>query len=153
MCKYYIAYGSNLNIQQMKLRCPNARVVGETILHGYRLRFRGNPCDAVATIEPAEGYYVPVGIWRISDADEAALDIYEGYPHLYRKETMLIMLDEQPISAMVYILARDYPYNAPCFAYLRTIRDGYIAFGMNTSVLSRAVAKTMEVNRYDRQDS
>ena len=153
MCKYYLAYGSNLNIQQMKQRCPNAQVVGKAMLTGYKLSFRGSPCNAIATIEPAEGYYVPVGIWRITDSDEAALDIYEGYPHLYRKETITIMVNGQMLEGLVYILAKDYPQNSPCFAYLRTIRDGYMAFGMDTSVLSKAVAKTMEVNRYDGENS
>ena len=26
--KYYLAYGPNLNLVQMRQRCPNARVVG-----------------------------------------------------------------------------------------------------------------------------
>ena len=28
--KYYLAYGPNLNLVQMRQRCPNARVVGYT---------------------------------------------------------------------------------------------------------------------------
>ena len=32
--KYYIAYGSNLNISQMKTRCPDAKIVGKTKLEG-----------------------------------------------------------------------------------------------------------------------
>ena len=30
--KYYLAYGPNLNLVQMRQRCPNARVVGYTSL-------------------------------------------------------------------------------------------------------------------------
>lgn len=30
--KYYLAYGSNLNLEHMAHRCPNAKVVGTTIL-------------------------------------------------------------------------------------------------------------------------
>lgn len=33
--KYYLAYGPNLNLVQMRQRCPNARVVG---LHIYSVR-------------------------------------------------------------------------------------------------------------------
>ena len=33
--RYYIAYGSNLNIQQMRMRCPSARVIGVSALEGY----------------------------------------------------------------------------------------------------------------------
>ena len=32
--KYYFAYGPNLNLVQMRQRCPNARVVGYTYLFG-----------------------------------------------------------------------------------------------------------------------
>lgn len=35
--KYYLAYGPNLNLVQMRQRCPNARVVGYTYLFGVRL--------------------------------------------------------------------------------------------------------------------
>ena len=39
--KYYIAYGSNLNLEQIARRCPTAKVVGSTTLKNYRLMFRG----------------------------------------------------------------------------------------------------------------
>ena len=152
MCKYYIAYGSNLNVQQMKQRCPAAKVVGKTILSGWRLRFRGNPYNAVATVEPEEGYYVPVGIWKIGNQDEAALDRYEGYPRLYRKETMSITINGQAVEAMVYIMNEGYPYNAPCFEYIRTIRDGYIAFDLDREVLREAISTAKEANSYDGKD-
>ena len=28
MKKFYLAYGSNLNVEQMQFRCPDARIVG-----------------------------------------------------------------------------------------------------------------------------
>ena len=37
----YGAYGSNLNIGQMGVRCPNAEPVGSLVLHGWELKFRG----------------------------------------------------------------------------------------------------------------
>jgi hypothetical protein len=37
----YLAYGSNLNLEQMAYRCPNAKALGGTKLNGYRLLFRG----------------------------------------------------------------------------------------------------------------
>ena len=30
--RYYIAYGSNLNILQMRWRCPSARIIGTSEL-------------------------------------------------------------------------------------------------------------------------
>ena len=40
MSKYYLAYGSNLNLRQMKRRCPNAKKVENFLLKGYVLEFR-----------------------------------------------------------------------------------------------------------------
>ena len=76
--KLYLAYGSNLNLEQMANRCPTAKVVGNSKINGYRLLFRGAHAGAVATIEPFKGESVPVLAWEITPADEAALDRYEG---------------------------------------------------------------------------
>lgn len=37
MKKYYLAYGSNLNIAQMQFRCPDATVVGTAVIPDYEL--------------------------------------------------------------------------------------------------------------------
>ena len=47
----YFAYGSNINLQQMAVRCPAAQVVEPAVLEGYELLFRGNAHGyGVATI-------------------------------------------------------------------------------------------------------
>ena len=63
--KYYVAYGSNLNREQMAHRCPDAKLVGTGMLSNYEMVFRGNKSNAVATVEPKKGMEVPVGIWEI----------------------------------------------------------------------------------------
>ena len=35
----YFAYGSNMNLNQMAFRCPDAEVVDTVRLEGYRLAF------------------------------------------------------------------------------------------------------------------
>ena len=50
--RYYLAYGSNLNVRQMKLRCPTARIVGTATIEGYRLMFKGSKTGSYLTIEP-----------------------------------------------------------------------------------------------------
>jgi hypothetical protein len=67
--KLYAAYGSNLNLRQMSIRCPDAIPVGKAMLKGWQLTFRG-----VATLEPKADAETPVGIWRITPKDESALD-------------------------------------------------------------------------------
>ena len=51
----YLAYGSNLNIKQMKIRCPYAKPCGTFYMPNYRLVFR-----RVADITKSEGDKVPI---------------------------------------------------------------------------------------------
>ena len=86
--RYYAAYGSNLNILQMRYRCPSARVIGVAEISDYRLLFKGSKTGAYLTIEKQKGSVVPVGIWEVSESDERSLDRYEGFPNFYYKTEM-----------------------------------------------------------------
>lgn len=78
---FYLAYGSNLNLEQMAKRCPTAKLVGVGLLEDYRLIFR-----YYLTIEKQKGSVVPFALWEIDEESEQMLDYYEGFPHFYRKE-------------------------------------------------------------------
>ncbi len=87
----YFAYGSNINLDQMAQRCPNAEPLGVVVLNGYELQFRGNSRGAgVATIAPKRGGKVYGLLWNITEKCEASLDIYEGYPRLYTKKQVSV---------------------------------------------------------------
>ena len=80
--RYYFAYGSNMNLEQMKYRCPAAEVVENVRLENYRLAFRGRaPGNGVATVLPEKGSYVEGVLWKITEACEKSLDFYEGFPN------------------------------------------------------------------------
>ena len=53
--KYYIAYGSNLNVQQMRWRCPGREDHWHGKLKDYRLLFKGSKTGSYLTIEPEAG--------------------------------------------------------------------------------------------------
>lgn len=143
--RLYIAYGSNLNLEQMKRRCPTAEVVGTAALKNWRLWFRGGTNSAVATVERERGFKVPVLIWRIQPEDEVALNRYEGFPFLYRKETLCLTVNGKWVRAMVYIMNADrHPYGAPSAGYFNTIREGYESAGFNVSILYDAVKHSKE---------
>lgn len=145
MDRLYIAYGSNLNLDQMKRRCPTAEVIGTAELKNWRLWFRGGNHNAVATIEPERGYKVPVLIWRIQPRDEFALDRYEGWPQLYRKEMLRLTLNGKRVYAMVYIMNEaHHPYGAPATGYFDTIREGYESANFDTRILYDAVSYSKE---------
>ena len=136
--RLYVAYGSNLNREQMAVRCPTAEVIGATTLDDWKLVFRGSHDSAVANIEPSNGTSVPALVWSIQPDDEAALDRYEGCPTLYRKETIPIVLDGKPTNAMIYIMNVRYPLGRPNCWYYTTIRKGYQDAGFDVRQLQAA---------------
>lgn len=142
--KIYLAYGSNLNLEQMEYRCPYARVLGTAVLKDYQLVFRGSKENAVATIEPLKGSEVPVLLWDITPRDEEALDRYEGWPHLYRKEDIQVTVGKKRITAMVYIMNEGRPLGQPSKYYLDTILAGYKSAEFDKEILSQAVKDSTE---------
>ena len=142
--KYYVAYGSNLNLPQMKQRCPTAKVVGTSEIEGYELIFRGSKTGAYATIEPCEGSTVPVMIWAVKPKDELALDRYEGYPRFYDKEAMDLVVNGKTVCAFVYVMTEGLLLGIPSDSYLNTIEEGYETAGFDTAVLEKALLRTKE---------
>lgn len=138
--RYYIAYGSNLNVDQMLHRCPDAVVAGKSTIQDYKLTFRGNSRSGVANIEPCPGESVPVGIWAVSQRDEAALDRYEGYPWLYTKQFFAIKIRGRTVEAMAYVMTPSHRIDTPSQYYLDIIREGYADFGFDTAPLLTAAA-------------
>tara|TARA_R110000822_G_scaffold24746_3_gene75151 strand:+ start:136 stop:609 length:474 start_codon:yes stop_codon:yes gene_type:complete len=131
----YGAYGSNLNVAQMQLRCPNAKRVGTIKLNDWRLVFR-----RVADIEPCEGESVELGLWQITEECLGALDMYEGFPHLYyRRNIASAAVDglEQPV--MSYLMVDSQTVTAPADGYLGVIAAGYRDFGLDVMKLKDAI--------------
>ena len=148
--RYYIAYGSNLNVEQMRYRCPDARVVGTATLEGWRLLFRGSKTGSYLTIEPKEVSSLPVAVWEVSERDERHLDHYEGYPTFYYKKD--IEVEYKGIAtgkvrkrqAFVYIMHEDRPLGQPSDYYLKVCARGYLYFDFNTDHLIQAVNDSKE---------
>ena len=82
---YYLAYGSNLSLERMAKRCPDAVVAGTAKIPGYRLLFKKSGSGFYATIEQDANCFVPALVYKISEFDEALLNRYEGYPKFYYK--------------------------------------------------------------------
>ena len=123
--KIYGAYGSNMNLPQMAMRCPNAKVIGKGQINGYYLTFRAS---GVANVEVREEASVPVVLWEITDRCEMALDRFEGFPSFYVKKDIEVITETgETITAMFYVMAEKYEeYPAPPQeSYLDTIIDGY----------------------------
>lgn len=143
MSKLYGAYGSNLNFEQMAHRCPTARFLGVGKMVGYQLEFRGKACG-VANVVPCEGGFIPVGIWLIEPADEAALDRYEGYPRLYGKRDIPVDFGGRTTPVMFYVMAADLPVRLPSEEYFNTILTGYNDCGIDCEGLFEAAFRAAE---------
>lgn len=144
MKKYYLAYGSNLNLLQMALRCPTAKPVGTAVIKGYELIFKGSKTGAYLTIEPKVGTEVPVAVWSVEPADEQRLDVYEGFPTFYYKAELDLPVkyfSEKTVvrKAFVYIMHEERPLGLPSGSYVRTCLDGYRDFGFDESILLAAL--------------
>lgn len=141
----YFAYGSNLNLNQMAKRCPNAVLVGKGILYGYKLDFR-----YYLSISRDDKSQVPIGIWEIDEADEKALDAYEGFDvGLYDKYKAVIEDENgEPIEGLIYVMARNqYDIMPSDMAYLRTCAEGYDDFNLEKKWLYKALDEAILGNR------
>lgn len=141
--KYYLAYGSNLNQQQMAQRCPNSKAIGTAVIPDYELLFKGS---GVLTIEPKKGVQVPVGVWKVTERDEKNLDRYEGFPSYYHKESFTLPVTLfngmiQDLECFVYIMRLDEPISTPNGYYYNVCVDGYNDFGFNLQILETALKK------------
>ena len=147
MKRYYIAYGSNLNVRQMKFRCPTAKIVGTAVIRDYELLYKGSKTGSYLTIEKKKGSVVPVAVWEVTAADEHSLDAYEGCPNFYYKKNMEVTLDETGIriDAFVYIMHEERKIGVPSLSYVSTCLQGYISFGFDEHYLSEAQIKAVEV--------
>ena len=67
----YFAYGSNINLEQMAHRCPDAQIVGPVTLENYELQFRGS---GFATVAPKKSSVVHGLLWKLTPKSEQALD-------------------------------------------------------------------------------
>ena len=141
--RLYIAYGSNINLEQMAHRCPNSKIVSKEMLKGYELEFRG-----VATIVPNDKSEVTILIWEIDGRDEHSLDRYEGFPNLYRKELFEIEVDGEKKECMAYLMNKG-QISPPTSYYYNVINQGYEANGMDTSYLRAALERSVCEQYFD----
>jgi gamma-glutamylcyclotransferase (GGCT)/AIG2-like uncharacterized protein YtfP len=123
----YFAYGSNLDIEQMSERCPDAQRIGAAALDGWRFEIGGR---GYATIRSDDSATVWGGLWTLTTPDEAALDVCEGVRSgTYRKEILTVELDGSPLKVLVYV-ENSSDVGRPTPQYLDRILRGADQFGL-----------------------
>ena len=140
----YFAYGSNINLEQMEHRCPDALLVGPVTLQNYELQFRGS---GFATVAPKKGSTVHGLVWKLTPNCEQSLDRYEGYPRHYIKEAVTVQTaDGSKIPVMAYIMAEPMCRQPalPYPRYYRAIQQGFEANGLPVESLEEAWNRTID---------
>lgn len=134
--RYYLSYGSNMVVDQMKIRCPDAKLLSKEYLKGYKLEFKkvknGIYLDMVKSL--SFNSKVPVFIWEVSLQDEKNLDEYEDLGDSYIKKEIDCSLGK----AFVYLVNEKYKeLGFPKDEYLLPILNTYIENGFDKNILLR----------------
>lgn len=151
----YLAYGSNLCLQQMYKRCPDSILLGTGFLKDAELSFKGyngrNAC--FATVDNKKGKRVPVGIFLVSKENMLCnLDRYEGFPIHYRRQLIAperisiktwYFPDVRLGKSWIYIMNNAY-YGLPCKSYYDTCATGYSDCGLDNTYLRKAYEKSFK---------
>ena len=122
----YAAYGSNLDAEQMRERCPHSPSRGPGWLVGWRLTFGGEDMGwegALATVVEDPGDHVFVMVYDVPGQDEQALDSWEGADTgLYRKIRVRVQTLDGDQLCWLYVLD-GYEGGLPSARYLGVMAD------------------------------
>jgi gamma-glutamylcyclotransferase (GGCT)/AIG2-like uncharacterized protein YtfP len=109
----YFAYGSNLNWERMKERCPSVSFYCRASLSNYRIDFTRKSskreCGVADIVKDINSKVYGV-VYRINEIDLVKLDKHEGYvpqrdKNAYRRREIIVLKednDEEPITAFTY---------------------------------------------------
>ena len=115
----YFAYGSNMETAPMAERCPQAILLEIAVLSGYRFLIN-RIGDATVVPDPAASVHGV--LWRISHADELALDQYEELSlGLYDKTQTTVRSGAGVLRTAMIYLARDAQPGRPTLPYMQGI--------------------------------
>ena len=144
----YFAYGSNMNLMQMKQRCSSPKVLGIARLPGYRVEFYGYSAiwdGAQETVVPDLESEVWGVLYELQFFDCEQLDVYvdarfDGTGPYFHYPVDVIDIEQGMIDAMIYKKDKCGEGTNPSTEYLNFIiqgakeqglPEGYIAFLQN----------------------
>ncbi len=139
---HYFAYGSNLDPEQMTLRCPSAAFLHRARLADYELAFTRwstrRRCG-VADVVPSPGGRVWGVVYALSEADGRLLDGFEGFVpgrarNGYTRVERTVAIDgdpNRPLAATTYeVVDRSPTPFAPDADYLGHLVRGAAHWGL-----------------------
>lgn len=160
----YFAYGSNLDYDRMRGRCPSADYICNTKLYGFKLVFMANNSGKiVANILRTEDNtdYVEGVVYKIHYTEWFALDRAEGCPYVYDKHEVEVKMGKHNMDVWVYMMEEFYSeftyanysgavtlnkpklrkraYGMPTDNYLKFLLKGYDAYKLSNKRLQKAL--------------
>ena len=126
----YLAYGSNINLKQIKERCPTAQFLSKVVLKGYKHTFPLHSVswgDGVAGIVLDKKEQVEGVAYKISKDDLEKLDKFEGVDKgaYFRKKEKIVLENGLILKAWIYLPISDNNSSfPPSLKYIDTILEG-----------------------------
>lgn len=139
--RLYGAYGSNLNLKQMKRRCPNSYAINSFYLDNFSLAFKG-----VADLEKRDGGIGFMAVYEITKSCEEALDMYEEYPHVYKKKIIKRKIEGKNREVMFYVMKNKYKYAVPTIKYFKVIEEGFKNWNASINLLYESCLQSIKDN-------
>lgn len=122
--------------------CPTARLLGVGVLQNWSMNFYKN-CDldgtfVYADVRESNSEFANVAVWEINSLDEIRrLDMFEGYPELYRKieNCKVIMNNGKEITGFLYKMTNNAGTGVPTTNYFKGIYQAYLELNIPTKPL------------------
>lgn len=140
----YFAYGSNMDKNQMKDRCPEHRFISVAILEGYKLVYDGYSSirkGAVANIVESPDEIVYGVLYEISKEDKERLDRFEGVPDYYKIKNVKVKDREGKEYIAITYYREPLEEGLPSEEYQNTIVDAAIELGFPQEYIEKYLKK------------
>ena len=126
---HHFGYGSNLNMEFLRIYCPSAEFVMRAYLPNYEVQFRfwsERRQGGISTIIEKPGGLVHGVIYDVPEDELLDLDVLESVPQgLYRRETFLVLGDDMEWHmADLYRVAEPKGPFTPSRSYVELMIDG-----------------------------
>lgn len=133
----YFAYGSNMDQDQMKERCPSAVLIGTATLADYHLVFTifspKRQCGCADIVQSSDDTVYGL-LYRLTDADMEAMDTFEGVPlHHYRRITVRVGGPSGEVDAYSYDVIDKQKDLHPSVHYLGLLQSAATRFAFPVS--------------------
>lgn len=125
----YFAYGSNMDKEQMAVRCPESKFLGVARLPGYNFQIyeRG-----YASIYSDKSKQVHGVLWQLTEEDWDRLDRYEGLKYnLYFKSDVEVEFEGGFFRVQTYFGSNSVP-GKPKAGYLEKILESANKYGFSS---------------------